>query len=237
MKFRKMTGGKRMRDLGIECCVLGMVSTNCYIVYRKESKGTGEKQGLRPGVVIDPGDNAPFILNKCRELAVEPEAILLTHGHFDHILAVEDVRRTFHIPVLAGEKEIGLLEEPDRNLSAGYGESMSVEADRWLRDGEVLELIGRKWRVIHTPGHTAGCLCFYIEDEGVLFSGDTLFQGSVGRTDLPTARPEEIIASVVRKLFVLPEETKVYPGHGGSSTIGYEKKYNIVVRYRGQGRP
>ena len=114
---------------------------------------------------------------------------------------------------------------------------MSLTADRWLKDGETLELLGKKWSVIHTPGHTAGCLCYYIEDENLLFSGDTLFLESVGRTDLPTARPGEIIDSVVKKLFVLPDETKVYPGHGGSSTMGHEKQYNIIARHRGQRRP
>lgn len=225
-----------MKDLRIECCVLGMVSTNCYIVYEKQREGTGENSELKSGVIIDPGDNAPFILNKCRELGVEPKAVLLTHGHFDHILAAEDIRRTFHVPILASEKEMELLEEPDMNLSSTYEEAVSVAADRWLRDGETLELLGKKWNVIHTPGHTAGCLCFYIKEEEVLFSGDTLFQESVGRTDLPTARPGEIIDSVVRKLFVLPEETRVYPGHGSNSTIGHEKKYNIIARYRGRGK-
>lgn len=224
-----------MKDLRMECCVLGMVSTNCYIVYRKEGRGEGEG-GLKPGVIIDPGDNAPYILNKCRELEVEPTAVLLTHGHFDHILAAEDIRRTFHIPILASEKEMELMEEPDMNLSSSYGEAMSLTADRWLEDGETLELLGKEWKVIHTPGHTGGCLCYYIEEETVVFSGDTLFEESVGRTDLPGAKPGEIIDSVVGKLFVLPEETKVYPGHGGSSNIGHEKKYNIVARYRGQRR-
>ena len=168
---------------------------------------------------------------------MEPKAILLTHGHFDHILAAEDIRRTFHIPILASEREMELLEEPDMNLSSTYEESMSLTADRWLKDGETLELLGKKWSVIHTPGHTAGCLCYYIEDENLLFSGDTLFLESVGRTDLPTARPGEIIDSVVKKLFVLPDETKVYPGHGGSSTMGHEKQYNIIARHRGQRRP
>lgn len=223
-----------MGNLKITNCVLGMVSTNCYIVYREQAQGEAEENGdmLRPGVVIDPGDNAPFILNKCRELKVRPEAVLLTHGHFDHILAAEDIRRTFHIPILAGENEMALLEEPDMNLTASFGDAFSLTADRWLRDGEVLNLIGSKWKVLHTPGHTAGGVCFYIEDEGVLFSGDTLFAESVGRTDLPTANSMDIIESVTRKLFALPDDTRVYPGHDQETTIGHEKKYNVVCRSR-----
>ncbi|MCI8517635.1 MAG: MBL fold metallo-hydrolase [Hungatella sp.] len=218
-----------MKDFSVKCCVLGMVSTNCYIVYKEEKEGA---DGLKQGVIIDPGDNAPYILNRCRELEVRPKAILLTHGHFDHILAAEDIRRTFHIPVMASEEEVTLLEEPDLNLSASFGDAVSLTADRWLKDGETLDLIGRRWRVIHTPGHTAGCLCFYIQEEGILFSGDTLFRESVGRTDLPTASPSEIIDSVVGKLWVLPEDTKVYPGHDEQTDIGHEKKYNVISRYR-----
>ncbi len=220
-----------MRDFRIEKCVLGMVSTNCYIVYRKAEEENG-KEGLRPGVIVDPGDNATFILNRGRELRVRPEAVLLTHGHFDHILAAEDIRRAFHIPIMAGEDEMGLLEEPDLNLTSSYGGDISLTADRWLRDGQVLELIGRRWRVLHTPGHTAGCVCFYVEEEGALFSGDTLFYQSVGRTDLPTASSVDIIDSVVGKLFVLPEDTRVYPGHDSDTTIGHEKKYNVICRHR-----
>ena len=215
-----------MSDFRIERCVLGMVSTNCYIAYRNT------EEGLKPGVVIDPGDNAPFILNKCRELGIKPEAVLLTHGHFDHILAAEDVRRAFHIPIMAGEEEMALLDDPDMNLTGSFGDPMCLTADRWLRDGETLELIGLKWKVLHTPGHTSGCLCFYVEAEGTLFSGDTLFRESVGRTDLPTGNPGEILDSVVRKLFVLPDNTKVCPGHDSSTTIGHEKQYNVVGRGR-----
>ncbi len=218
-----------MNDFIIRSCALGMVSTNCYIVYRTQQEDAEE---LRPGVIIDPGDNAPFILNKCRELRVRPEAILLTHGHFDHILAAEDVRRAFHIPILAGEKEMALLEEPDMNLSASFGEAVSLTADRWLRDGEAVKLIGTLWKALHTPGHTAGSMCFYVEEEGVLFSGDTLFRESVGRTDLPTASPMDIIESVTRKLFPLPENTKVYPGHDQDTTIEHEKTYNVICRSR-----
>lgn len=219
-----------MRELNLKRCILGTVSTNCYIVYRQPVQE--DKDALKSGVIIDPGDNAPFILNKCKEMKIKPEAILLTHGHFDHILAAEDVRRSFHIPILANEKEMELLEEPSMNLSISFGEPISITADRWLKDGEELELIGSKWKVIHTPGHTAGSQCFYLKEDKMLFSGDTLFQGSVGRTDFPTASYEDIMDSVIRKLFVLPEDTKVYPGHDSETTIGYEKKYNMISRHR-----
>lgn len=209
-----------MKGLTINTCVLGMISTNCYIVYENSS-----------GVIVDPADNAPYILNKCRELGVKPEVILLTHGHFDHILAAEEIRRTFHIPIYACEKEMALLKEPDFNLSRTGGEEVSLEADYWLREGETLELLGRKWKVLNTPGHTGGSVCYYIEEEQVLFSGDTLFCQSVGRTDLPTGQFSEIMESVVGVLFALPEETKVYPGHGEGTSIGYEKKRNPLARY------
>ena len=215
-----------MNDFRIDRCVLGVVSTNCYIVYRDT------EEELKPGVVIDPGDNAPFILNRCRELGVRHQAVLLTHGHFDHILAAEDVRRTFHIPVMASEEEMSLLEEPDMNLTGSFGDDLCLTADRWLRDGETLELMGCRWKVIHTPGHTSGSVCYYIEDEKVLFSGDTLFCESVGRTDLPTGSPADIIDSVIRKLFVLPEETRVYPGHDSATAIGHERQYNVISRSR-----
>lgn len=223
-----------MKEFKIDKCVLGLVSTNCYIVYKElpEGEDQGDRKALRPGVVIDPGDHAPFILNRCRELNIRPEAVLLTHGHFDHILAAEDIRRAFHIPIMAGEKEMALLEEPGFNLSGSFGEEMSLAADRWLRDGEVISLMGSRWKVMATPGHTAGCVCFYIEEEGVLFSGDTLFRESVGRTDLPTASSMDLFESITRTLFSLPEDTDVYPGHGQETTIGHEKKHNVICRGR-----
>ena len=218
-----------MGKMKIKTCVLGMISTNCYIVYRKQDNAPAGE--LMPAVVIDPGDNASYIHNKCRELGVKPEAILLTHGHFDHMLAAEDVRRAFHVPIYAGEKEMALLKEPDMNLSRTGGEAVSLTADKWLREGETLELLGLKWKVLFTPGHTSGSVCYYVEEEGVLFSGDTLFCQSVGRTDLPTGSSSDIIDSVIRVLFMLPEETKVYPGHEEETTIGWEKKRNPVAYY------
>ncbi len=218
-----------MNNFRIEPCVVGMIGTNCYIVFRKtEQRKEGE---YVPAVVIDPGDNAPLILNRCRELGVKPEAILLTHGHFDHILAVEDMRRALDIPVWAGEQEMPLLKEADMNLSGTGGRRMSLEADRWLKDKEMLELLGERWKVLFTPGHTKGSVCYYIEEEQILFSGDTLFCQSVGRTDLPTGDSGELIESVTGLLRALPEETRVYPGHGEGTSVGYEKKRNPLARY------
>lgn len=212
-----------MSDFRIKACVLGDVSTNCYIVYRE---GTDE------AVIVDPADNGAYLLNKCRELGVKPVAVLLTHGHFDHIMAVEDIRRAFRCKVYAHMDEERLLKDPSLNLSGTLGtEQTALEADCLLRDGEVLDLIGYGWKVMATPGHTAGSVCYYIESEGVLISGDTLFAESLGRTDLPTGNSADIIRSITKTLFLLPDSTMVYPGHGEPTTIGHEKRYNPVAAY------
>ena len=213
-----------MSDFRIKTCVLGGVSTNCYIIYR---------EGAGKAVIVDPADNGAYLLNKLRELQLEPEAILLTHGHFDHILAVEDIRRAFRSKVYIHMDEERMLKDPSLNLSGTLGtEQMGLSADYLLRDNEVLHLLGYDWRVIATPGHTSGSVCFYIESEEVLLSGDTLFAESLGRTDLPTGNVSDIIRSITKRLFALPDETMVYPGHGDPTTIGHEKQYNPVVPYR-----
>ena len=213
-----------MSDFRIKTCVLGAVSTNCYLIYN---------EGTREAVIVDPADNGAYILNKCRELGITPAAVLLTHGHFDHILAVEDIRRAFHCKVYVGRDEEKLLQDPQQNLSGSMGsEQMSLNADELVRDGEALSLIGFDWKVIETPGHTAGSVCYYVESEDVLVSGDTLFADSLGRTDLPTGSAAAIVRSIQEKLLVLPEDTMVYPGHGDPTTIRHEKLYNPVAVYR-----
>lgn len=213
-----------MSELRIKTCVLGAVSTNCYLIYNEETKAA---------VIVDPADNGAYILNKCRELGITPEAVLLTHGHFDHILAVEDIRRAFHCKVYAGIREDLLLQDPFQNLSGSMGsEQMSLSADVLVRDGEKLSLIGFEWTVIETPGHTAGSVCYYLKSEDVLISGDTLFAESLGRTDLPTGSAGEIVRSITDKLLVLPEDTMVYPGHGDPTTIVHEKMYNPAAVYQ-----
>ncbi len=215
-----------MKNLKVGSYQLGTNGTNCYMIYRN----TRAAEAPEPCIIVDPADNASFIVKKCRELNVKPEAILLTHGHFDHILAAEDVRRAFHVPICAGENEQELLKNSHWNLTWEFGAGMSLTADRWLRDGETLHLAGTDWKVLFTPGHTEGSVCYYAPDEDLLISGDTLFNESVGRTDLPTGDAEKLYISVTEKLFSLPEETTVYPGHGYRTSIGYEKKNNTYIR-------
>lgn len=212
-----------MGNLKIRTQVLGLIGTNCYLVFDDEKK---------EAVIIDPADNGALILNQCRELDVVPRAVLLTHGHFDHICAVPDLVRAFRIPVYAGEKETEILKDPSLNLSAAYGQGVSIRQVEPLSDGQELSLLGRTWKVLATPGHTGGSVCYYLPGDKVLFSGDTLFNESYGRTDFPTGSSRELADSVVNRLLTLPEEVNVYPGHESQTTIGHEKKYNPLAAYR-----
>lgn len=206
--------------------VVGMVETNCYIAYNKENK---------EAVLVDPGAGAEKIVSGCKDLNVVVKAILLTHGHFDHVMAVDDLKKIWDVPVYAYEKEAAVLADEALNLSNQFrSNSVRLTADRLLKDGETFELIGHTFKVIATPGHTCGSCCYYIESEQVLFSGDTLFKGSYGRVDFPTSSTRDMIHSVAEVLFDLPDAVKVYPGHMGDTTIGEEKQYNPLAGYRGR---
>ncbi len=200
--------------------VLGMVRTNCYIAYKEDTK---------KAVIIDPADLPKRIIEVLTELEVIPEAVLLTHGHFDHMMAADALRKEYHIPVCVMAEEAELLADPALNASAMFTEPYGTTADELLKDGQKLSYLDGAFTVLATPGHTAGCACYYNEEEGLVFSGDTLFMRSVGRTDLPTARPAAIFSSIKDKLFVLPEDTLVLSGHGEETTIGAEKKFNPYV--------
>ncbi len=201
----------------IKSLILGPVSTNCYFLINSKTKET---------ILIDPADRADQIIAKISGEQLMPVAILLTHGHFDHIMAVEEIARTYSIPYYICDSEAELMEQPDLNGAFLVRENISVRRDRLVKDKEILELASCEVKVLHTPGHTAGSVCYYIEDEKALFSGDTLFCKSVGRTDLPTGNSEVLLESISERLLCLPEETHVYPGHGMATTIGYEKKNN-----------
>ena len=199
-----------MKRLDLQKCIVGSVFTNCYFLKNKETEEM---------LIVDPGDNADRIEQKVLEMQGRPVAILLTHGHFDHILAAEEIKKKYNIPIYACAKEEKTLQDPRINLTAFHMSSYTLKADVYLTDLQVVEL----------AGHTLGSCCYYLKDEGVLFSGDTVFCGSVGRTDFPEGSTAAIVNSLHRLLEALPDDTEVYPGHDTSTTIGYEKRYNPFV--------
>ena len=209
-----------MGRLKVEQLVLGPVSTNCYFALNQETKEL---------LIIDPADQPERIFQKVALMEGTPVAVLLTHGHFDHISAAEAVRDRYDIPVYACPLETEMLWEPSVNMTQYYGRPVSMKADKMPSDLEVFEAAGFKVQMIFTPGHTKGSCCYYFKDEDVLFSGDTLFHGSVGRTDFPGGSSAQIVESLHRLVGALPEDTVVYPGHDTSTTIGYEKRYNPFV--------
>lgn len=186
--------------------VVGELNTNCYIVVSRQDNA----------FVIDPGDSAGRILDFCRKQHISLKFIINTHGHIDHIKADDELK----LPVYAHPNDADMISCPGKNMMISFfGAFTPVVPERLLEDGDTVVLDELTFKVIHTPGHTSGGLCLFAE--GVLFSGDTLFRGGVGRTDFPGASPKELAGSL-RKLSVLDENTAVYPGHGPQTTIGRE---------------
>lgn len=209
-----------MGKVELQKCILGSVCTNCYFAMNKETKEL---------LIIDPAAAPEKIFDKVEEMGGVPAGILLTHGHFDHIWAAKEVKEKYNIPIYACRQEEEMLREPSVNMTGHYGRACSIKADVQLEDLEVFTAAGFSIQMLHTPGHTVGSSCYYLKDEGVLFSGDTLFYGSVGRTDFPGGSTAQIVRSLHKLVDSLPEETEVYPGHDASTTIGYEKRYNPFV--------
>lgn len=206
-----------MADLKVRHLVVGAVATNCYIA---ENVKTNE------ALIIDPGDNVARIAEMIKEDGVTPAAVLLTHGHFDHAMAAQEIAEQYGIKIYAHESEKETLETPQINLSGMIGRTLTFHADCYVKDGERLKLAGFEIQVLHTPGHTQGGVCYYIEQEKSVFSGDTLFCQSIGRTDFPTGKSSTLIHSIQEKLMPLPDDTTVYTGHEDMTTIGMERKYN-----------
>ena len=209
-----------MAKLKINHYVVGPVQTNCYFAINDETKEL---------IIIDPGYSPKQLAERVRQEGCTPVAILLTHGHFDHIMAAQAVKEKYNIPIYACRQEEEMLREPSVNMTAHYGKNCSIIPDVLLNDLEVFQVAGFTIQIIHTPGHTKGSCCYYIEEEDVLFSGDTVFYGSVGRTDFPGGSTADIVRSLHKLVDSLPEETEVFPGHDASTTIGYEKRYNPFV--------
>lgn len=206
-----------MGKLQVQHYVVGPVQTNCYFAINIETK---------EALIIDPGASPERLAEKLRQDQIKPAAILLTHGHFDHADGAGRMAELFSIPVYVHEKEKEVLEDPQKNVSWMVGQENTYEADIYVHDEQELDLAGFHIRVLLTPGHTQGGCCYYLPYEDTVFSGDTLFAMSVGRTDLPTGSMSEIVRSIREKLMKLPENTVVYTGHGESTTIGTERMYN-----------
>ena len=200
---------------------VGNLAENCWFLANEDTK---------EAVVIDPGAEPDRICVAAEKHGWKITAILLTHGHIDHMGACESLRTELGVKVYALTEEEDLLLDAKKNLSVFIERKVvTFEPDELLRDGQELTLAGMKIQVIHTPGHTEGGTCYYIESIGVLFSGDTLFCESVGRTDFPGGSMSDIVHSIKDKLMVLPDDTKVYTGHGEGTSIGYERVHNPFI--------
>ena len=215
--------GMKMSKMKINHYVVGMVQTNCYIVINDDTKEC---------FIIDPGAAGKQLAEKIEQDGLEPVAVLLTHGHFDHAGAAKTLKDEFDISIYAHEKEESTLKYPDKNVSWMVGTEESYAADVFFKDEETIMLAGFEIKVLHTPGHTEGGCCYYIADEAVIFTGDTLFAGSVGRTDFPGGSMSQIVRSVQEKLLSLNEagnlesDIMVYPGHNDPTTIETERMEN-----------
>ena len=227
------------REIGtvaVGAMCLGMLQTNCFFVYKEDGKNhkAGEDHGSEEDftevVVFDPADRGGLIYDELYKRGLKVAAIYLTHGHFDHFAGADELRKRSGAKLYVSEKDEKLLSDTHVNLSVSFsGSGITVKADGVVRDGEICEAAGMRFKMIETPGHTVGSCCYYFEEDGILISGDTLFEESVGRTDFPGGSASNLYRSCHEKLFVLPDDTLVYSGHGGETTIGHEKMHNMYL--------
>ena len=198
---------------------LGPLQTNCYILSEKDSSC----------LIIDPGEEPEKIIQYISGKKLKPKAILLTHAHFDHIGAVDPIREKYSLPVYIHRKEAKWLSDPALNGSQSFlGGQMIIakSADHLISAEQEMEIGGFLFKIFETPGHSPGSVSFYFEKAGLIASGDTLFQSSIGRTDLRGGNESELLKNIHEKLLILPEDTIVLPGHGPATTIGQEMDSN-----------
>lgn len=200
--------------------ILGSMQTNCYFIIDEVSKNC---------IVVDPADDIEIIMQKLSDKGLHCEKIFLTHGHFDHMLALEELRERTGAPLYIHEADNEMLLDAEKSLMSFYaGNTKSCKAaDVLLKDGDVIDFHGNQLKVMHTPGHTKGSCCYIIGEH--LISGDTLFRGSIGRYDFYGGDYETILSSL-EKLKELNIDYRIYPGHGPSSHLSYEKEYNLYMR-------
>jgi len=213
----------------IAAFTLGPFATNCYVVRPPEPPIKGD---VRPCWIIDASFEPARMLKHIADAGLRPEALILTHAHVDHIAGVREVLAAHPgLPVMIHEAEKHWLADPVLNLSAAMGTSVTAPPPtRVLSGGEELTLGSTRWRILHTPGHSPGGIALVDEESRTAIVGDTLFAGSVGRTDFPGSDPEVLERSIRERLYTLAEDTRVLPGHGPETTIGREKASNPFVR-------
>lgn len=203
----------------VETIVVGDFASNCFLVW----------DNPECALVIDPGSEPEIILDVLNQKNLNVGVYLLTHGHIDHLSALADMRDAMPAPMAMHKGDIPMAFEPDNLLSPFYPAPKNAgKFERVLEDGQTWNDSNLDYKIIWTPGHTPGCVCFHFENENAIFTGDTLFSGSVGRTDLTGGNSRELSESL-KKLKVLPDETVVYAGHGPSTTIGKEKSTNYFM--------
>lgn len=194
----------------IKAIPAGIYDANCYVLVEEKTKECG---------IIDPGGDSQRLISQIDMLNAKPKFILLTHGHIDHVDGTIDLVKNYNIPFYVSKLDEEYMQKDD------FVFGTLPKASQYLKEGDIVELGDETVKVLETPGHTKGGLCFLLGDDKV-FTGDTLFNGSIGRTDFPGGSMSEIINSIKEKLLALGDEVNVYPGHGDMTTIGYEKKYN-----------
>jgi glyoxylase-like metal-dependent hydrolase (beta-lactamase superfamily II) len=206
--------------LQVEPLIVGPLFSNCYIVWDDD---------VKHGVIIDPGDDADVILKAIKKLGIMIKYILATHGHFDHVGAVAPLKRELKVEFLAHKDDFFFIEDGE-NAARRWGVEIEQppKPDRFIEDGEKIKVGGFELEVLYTPGHSPGGVSFL--HDRMIFGGDTLFQGSIGRTDFRKGSFEDLTKSIKTRLYTLPDDTIVYTGHGPVTTIGDEKRYNAFVR-------
>lgn len=201
---------------------VGMLATNCYFAVNEK---TGE------GVVFDPGGDYSLIVEMVKQAKAKVVAIVLTHGHSDHIAAVDELRKNTGAPVYIGAYDADCLTQPKSNLSFFIGHDVKYEpADYLVHDGDILNLADMQFKCLATPGHTKGGFCYYCEPAKVVFAGDTIFCESIGRTDLPGGSYKELLTSIKTKLMLLSDDVHLLPGHGPSTSVGWERRRNPFLQ-------
>jgi hydroxyacylglutathione hydrolase len=201
-----------------EILIVGPLQCNCSIL--------GDEISLE-AIVVDPGDDIPRILSVLDKHNLTVKQIVITHAHIDHIAGAQRLKRVTGAPILYNENDLPLVEMMGTQASwLGVLTPEVPPPDDTLDDGKRIAIIGLTGSILHTPGHTQGSVCLYLPDQSLLLAGDTLFNGSVGRTDLPGGNTRQLISSIHNRLLTLPDETTVIPGHGRNTTIGVERELN-----------